>query len=107
MNVIVVISDTLRRDHLGCYGNPWIRTPNLDAFAEQAVVLERAYISSFPTVPCRNDILTGRYTFTYQSWAPLRPDEVTLQDLLGKAGIVTGLVADTPHPFAPGYNYQR
>lgn len=30
MNVILIISDTLRRDHLGCYGNDWIRTPHLD-----------------------------------------------------------------------------
>jgi arylsulfatase A-like enzyme len=107
MNVIVVISDTLRRDHLGCYGNSWIRTPNLDAFAAESLLVERAYIGSFPTVPCRNDVLTGRYAFTYKPWAPLRPDEVTMQDVLGRAGVITGLVADTPHPFAPGYNFQR
>lgn len=107
MNVILVISDTLRRDHLGCYGNPWIRTPHLDDFAQECLILEQAYISSFPTVPCRNDILVGRYTFTYKPWAPLGRDEVTLQDLLRDAGIVTGLVVDTPHPFAPGFNYQR
>jgi len=107
MNVIVVISDTLRRDFLGCYGNTWIRTPNLDAFAQESLLLERAYIGSFPTVPCRNEVLTGRYTFTYHPWAPLRPDDITLQERLGRAGIVTGLVVDTPHPFTPGYNYQR
>lgn len=107
MNVILIISDTLRRDYLGCYGNDWIRTPHLDAFAQECLILERAYIGSFPTVPCRNDILTGRCTFTHKSWAPLHPNEVTLQELLGHAGIITALVADTPHPFAPGYNYQR
>jgi arylsulfatase A-like enzyme len=106
-NVILIVSDTLRRDFLGCYGNHWIRTPHLDAFAQECLILERAYISSFPTVPCRNDILTGRCTFTHKPWAPLQSDEVTLQELLGQAGILTALVADTPHPFAPGYNYQR
>ena len=30
MNVILLVVDTLRAAHLGCYGNPWIRTPNLD-----------------------------------------------------------------------------
>ncbi|HZO92046.1 MAG TPA: sulfatase [Chthonomonadaceae bacterium] len=107
MNVIVVISDTLRRDHLGCYGNPWIQTPNLDAFAQESLTLDRAYISSFPTVPCRNDVLTGRYTFTYRPWAPLEAGQTTLPELLGQAGRITGLVADTPHPFTPGYNFQR
>ncbi|GAG75347.1 unnamed protein product, partial [marine sediment metagenome] len=33
MNVIWLVADTFRRDHLGCYGNEWIRTPALDAFA--------------------------------------------------------------------------
>jgi arylsulfatase A-like enzyme len=51
--------------------------------------------------------LTGRYTFTYKPWAPISEEDVTLQETLGKAGILTSLVADTPHPFAPGYNYQR
>lgn len=107
MNVILIISDTLRRDHLGCYGNPWIRTPHLDAFARRCLVFDRAYCGSFPTVPARNDILTGRWTFAYKSWAPLGGDEVTLQETLNAAGVFTGLVGDTPHPFAAGFNYQR
>ncbi len=37
MNIIVIVSDTLRRDHLGCYGNPSIRTPNLDYFVQKCV----------------------------------------------------------------------
>jgi len=106
-NVFLIISDTLRRDTLSCYGGDWVHTPHLDRFAQQAVIFENAFLSSFPTVPLRNDILTGRYTFTYKPWAPLDRDEVTLQETLRDAGILTSLVADTPHPFAPGYNYQR
>lgn len=107
MNVILIISDTLRRDHLGCYGNTWIHTPNLDEFANKSIVFDQAYCASFPTVPNRNDVLTGRYTFTYKPWAPLDPGEVTLQNVLNEAGVITSLVVDTPHPFAPGFNYQR
>jgi arylsulfatase A-like enzyme len=33
MKVVLIISDSLRRDHLGCYGNPRIRMPKLDRFA--------------------------------------------------------------------------
>ena len=36
MNVVVVMIDSLRRDHVGCYGNDWIKTPNLDALATES-----------------------------------------------------------------------
>jgi len=106
-NVILIVSDTLRRDAVSCYGGKWIQSPHLDRFAQQAFIFENNYVSSFPTVPLRNDLLTGRYTFTYKPWAPLSAGDVTLQETLSKAGILTSLVVDTPHPFAPGYNYQR
>src|SRR5579862_9449870 len=102
MNVVVIVSDTFRRDHLGCYGNTWIKTPSLDAFAKQACVFEHAFTGSFPTVPLRNDIMTGRYSFTYKDWSPLAENETVLSECLNKAGVYTGLVADTPHPFRPG-----
>jgi arylsulfatase A-like enzyme len=107
MNVITIISDTFRRDHLGCYGNRLIKTPCIDRLAEQACVFESAFTGSFPTVPLRNDIMTGRYTFTYKDWSPLGENEVVLSECLNKAGVYTGLVVDTPHPFRPGYAYQR
>lgn len=106
-NVILIVSDTLRRDHVGAYGNDWIHTPHLDRFAVHALRFDQAFSSSFPTVPLRNDILTGRATFTYKPWSPLDRDEQTLQETLNDAGLVTGLFVDTPHPFALGFNYQR
>jgi arylsulfatase A-like enzyme len=106
-NVIVIVSDTLRRDALACFGGRWLRMPNLTAFAAKAVRCENAYLCSFPTVNTRHDILTGRYTFTYKPWSPLDRDTVTLQDALRSAGVYTALVVDTPHPFRPDYNYQR
>src|SRR5438876_6482920 len=81
-NVILIISDTMRRDALGCYGGRWIQTPHLDAFAKRAVRCDNAFLCSFPTVPCRHDILTGRYTFTYKTWSPLDKDTITIQDVL-------------------------
>ncbi len=106
-NVILIISDTLRRDAFSCYGGNWIQTPNFDRFAAQAVVFDNSYIASFPTVNNRNDVLTGRHTFTYKPWSPIDADDVTLQETLEKAGILTSFVVDTPHPFTAGYNYQR
>jgi arylsulfatase A-like enzyme len=107
MNIIVIVSDTLRRDHLRCYGNEWISTPNLDRLAEQSVIFDHAYTASFPTVPNRRDIMTGRYTFTYSKWAPLPADETVLAEELGKAGYMTMMVADNPHILENGYHYDR
>lgn len=107
MNIVLIVSDTFRRDHLGCYGNTWIRTPHLDKFTEESVVFDRAYTASFPTVPHRMDLVTGRYTFTYSSWRPLPTDEIVLAEVLREAGYVTMLIADTPHILKDGYHFDR
>jgi arylsulfatase A-like enzyme len=107
LNVIFIVSDTFRYDHLGCYGNSWIRTPNLDRLAERAVVFERAYAASFPTVPHRHDLYTGRYTFVYSEWAPLPRNELVLSQILRQSGCVTQLIVDTPHILKDGFNYDR
>ena len=107
MNFIVIVSDTFRRDHLGCYGNAWISTPHLDRFAEHAIVFDRAYAGSFPTVPNRRNLFTGRYTFTYSQWAPLPEDEVVLAEELGKAGYTSMMILDTPHITENGYYFDR
>jgi len=107
MNFIVIVSDTLRRDHLGCYGNQWISTPHIDRFAARSQVFERAYSGSFPTVPHRRDLLTGRFTASYTPWAPLSLDEVVLPQVLGEAGYTSMMIADCPHTLENGYHYDR
>lgn len=107
MNIILIVSDTLRRDHLGCYGNTSIRTPHLDAFAEHAVVFENCFPASFPTVPARADLMTGRYTFLYLPWGPLPQGENTLAATLAAAGYTTAAVADTPFLTRNGYGQDR
>lgn len=105
MNIVLIVTDTFRVDHLGCYGNKWIRTPHLDRFSERATTFERCYVSSFPTVPARADLLTGKYDFTYLGWAPLPSEEITLAQLLTEAGYVTFGVTDTPFFVRRGYGY--
>ena len=107
MNFIVIVCDTLRRDFLGCYGNNWIKTPYIDKFARQSIIFDNAYSASFPTVPARRDIFTGKYSFTYSEWRPLENNEVVLAEVLGKAGYITMFIADTPHFVRDGYNFQR
>ncbi len=107
MKVILIVSDTLRRDHLGLYGSNDVKTPNLDRFAGHASVFDRAYCASFPTVPHRTDVMTGRYTFTHGGWQALQRDAVTLPGILAQAGCVTMFVGDTPHIFQHGFNFDR
>ena len=95
-NIMVVVSDTFRRDHLGAYGNPFIRTPHLDEFARSSVVFENHLISSFPTMPARADILTGTFSYTHMGWEPLPRHLSTLPEVLSKAGYLTMGVVDTP-----------
>lgn len=107
MNIILIISDTFRQDHLGCYGNPWIQTPHLDNLSEFSVLFEQAYAASFPTMPARADLLTGKYTFTYRGWQPLPQNEITLPQLLQEAGYSTMAVVDVPFYMRNGYGYDR
>jgi len=107
MNIVVIISDTLRRDYLGCYGNQTVRTPHLDEFAKRCVVFDRAYLASFPTMPMRADLYTGKFTLTYLGWAPMSKDEVILPQLLTDAGYLTAAVVDTPFYVRYGFGYDR
>ncbi|HKH76224.1 MAG TPA: sulfatase-like hydrolase/transferase, partial [Rubrobacteraceae bacterium] len=104
-NVLVIVSDTFRRDHLGVYGHPWIRTPYLDAFARSAVVFEGHTISSFPTMPARADILTGTFSYTHMGWEPLPKGLPTLSGLLAEAGYLTMGIVDTPFFVRGGFGY--
>jgi len=107
MNVIWVISDSLRRDHVGAYGNKDIITPSIDAFAEKSVRFDRHYIAGFPTMPTRADYLTGRWTMSYMQWEPLFKDEILLPELLANNGINTAAIVDTPFYIRVNMNYDQ
>lgn len=107
MNFIVVVVDTLRRDHLPCYGSGEVFAPRLTAFANEAVVFDNCRAASFPTVPARADLMTGRYTFVSRDWGPLPREEPTLAQLLSTAGYLTVGVADTPFLLRSGYGYDQ
>ncbi len=107
MNVIWIVSDTFRRDHLGCYGNKIIHTPSLDALAARSVRFERYYAASFPTMPTRADHFTGRWTGCFMRWEPLPRGQVTLAQILRRNGFHTAAVVDTPFYLRGSMNYDR
>ncbi|MDR7463166.1 MAG: sulfatase [Armatimonadota bacterium] len=120
MNVTLIIADTLRADHLGCYGNPWIRTPTLDHLATESIVFTRAYPEVLPTIPVRRTLHTGRRTFPCRDWFPRKGDtvrvpgwqpipeeEVTLAEILQHEGYRTALITDVFHMFKPSMNFHR
>src|ERR671920_3295 len=106
-NMVVIVSDTFRRDHLGAFGNTNIHTPHLDGFARSSVLFDRHIISSFPTMPARADILTGTFSYTYMGWEPLPQSLPTLPGLLSEAGYLTMGVVDTPFFVRGGFGYDR
>ena len=106
-NVVVIVADTFRRDHLGAYGNPRIRTPYLDELARSSVVFENHLLSSFPTMPARADILTGTFSYAHMGWEPLPQHLMTLPELLSSAGYLTMGVVDTPFFIRNGFGYDR
>ena len=120
MNVVLVILDSLRKDHVGAYGNDGIETPNLDALAAGSLRFTRAYPESIPTLPARRAIHTGLRTWPFRNWDPpegetfmpagwqhIPEDQTTLSEILLEQGFNTTLFSDTHHLFKASMNFQR
>jgi arylsulfatase A-like enzyme/Tfp pilus assembly protein PilF len=95
-NVVFITIDTLRADHLGCYGYKQIRTPNIDALASESFRFERAYTPVPVTLPAHTAIFTGTYpTLSGMhdfSGNKLNPKQPTLASVLKQHGYATGAV---------------
>jgi arylsulfatase A-like enzyme len=92
MNVVLVVIDTLRADHLGCYGYDRDTSPRIDAVAEESILFERAEAAASWTLASTATILTGLYPFAHGLvWTthPLSPDAITLPERLQAAGYAT------------------
>ncbi len=59
-NILFFITDQLRADHLGCYGNRIIRTPAIDSLAARGITFDRFYVASPVCQPNRATLMTGR-----------------------------------------------
>ncbi|MHC4502188.1 MAG: sulfatase family protein [Planctomycetota bacterium] len=93
-NILWICTDQQRFDALGCYGNRFVRTPNVDALARDGTLFEHAFAQSPVSTPSRASFLTGRYPRTTrcrQNGQDIPADEVLVTRLLAEAGYVCGL----------------
>jgi len=110
MNLIIIIADTTRADHLGCYGSTSVKTPNLDQLAAEGVLFNNCYADGLPTIPMRRVLMTGKTILPVKdgpAWRPLDDEDVTIAQVLTRKGYTTGFIADTYHYFKPKMNFHR
>lgn len=94
-NVLLLLTDQQRADHLGCYGNRILRTPNIDALAARGVAFDRFYVTSPVCMPNRASLMTGRLPSLHgvrSNGLPLQLDNAVFTELLRAAGYRTALV---------------
>lgn len=97
-NVLFIMADQLRADHLACYGHPYIKTPNIDALAKRGVKFERAFVNSGVCGPSRMSFYTGRYPSTHgATWnrVPLSVGEITMGEYLREKNLNLVLAGKT------------
>ena len=94
-NLVLIMCDQLRKDFLGCYGNEYVNTPNIDSLAAHSTVFDHCYVNNPICMPSRMSIFTGLYPHNHNQWTngnqlehPLR----TLADHLHDNGYHTGSI---------------
>jgi arylsulfatase A-like enzyme len=108
LNVLLLIIDSLRPDHVGAYGSPQIQTPNVDALANRGLRFNRAFPEAMVTVPARRSIFSSRRIFPFRDWKPnkeigtspgwlpIDDPEKTFTTALKDQGYWTAQVSDNP-----------
>jgi arylsulfatase A-like enzyme len=94
-NFLFIMTDQHRADHLGCYGNKVVQTPNIDSLAANGNRWERFYVANPICMPNRASIMTGRMSSLHgarHNGIPLSHDHTTFVELLKAAGYATGLI---------------
>jgi len=110
-NVFLVTIDTLRADHVHCYGDAQIKTPTLDALARDGILFQEAFTPIAITTPSHATILTGLWPSDHgvsDFGVPLSPEHPDLAELLKPQGYRTaafiGSVILDSHEIAPGFD---
>jgi len=120
INVLLITIDTLRADHLSCYGYEGIRTPNIDRLAEEGILFELAISQSPWTLPSVASIVTGLYPTscgagehvwhgTHKLQTPIYAAVPTIAEILRNNGynttaFVTNHFVGSRYGFAKGFD---
>jgi arylsulfatase A-like enzyme len=94
-NIVFILSDDHRWDHLGVAGHPWIQTPNLDQLANEGVLFNNSFCTTSLCSPSRASFVTGQYAHNHgvkNNLSHWNNDNVTVLELLKKSGYQTGFI---------------
>jgi arylsulfatase A-like enzyme len=113
MKVILFVIDTLRADHLGCYGYHRETSPNIDRLAKEGVLFENAYPSDVPTQPSFTSMFTGQRGILTGIVSHSRTENLSesvpyLTEILAQNGVTTAAVSTLymmRRWFARGFKY--
>jgi arylsulfatase A-like enzyme len=104
-NILIFMPDQQRADCLGCYGNPFVQTPNIDALAARGMRFENAYANHPVCGPSRINLMTGWYPHTHGHRTLtnlLKPEDPNLLRYLKHAGYNVAFAGARGDVFAPG-----
>lgn len=99
-NIVLIISDDHGREALGCYGNPVVKTPHLDALAAEGIRFSHSFCTTASCAPSRSVVLTGLHNHTNGTFGLTHSPHnfsiangiKTLPIYLGEAGYRTGRI---------------
>jgi len=133
-NIVFILTDDMGWKDLGCYGNKYTETPNIDSLARSGILFTQSYAACPVSSPTRASIMTGKYPARLQltnfiagnrtdpaspvlpaPWKPyLEAREITIAELLRGAGYATAMVGkwhlgghDSIAPWNQGFIYTR
>ncbi|HLJ92983.1 MAG TPA: sulfatase-like hydrolase/transferase [Gemmataceae bacterium] len=103
MNAIVLVASELDLGYVGCYGNEWVQTPNLDRLAAEGIVFDQHIADRVDETEGERAWQTGCYRFSgdKRSDKPPSPEPITLLPVLAEHDVGTFLIRDrrlSPHP---------
>jgi arylsulfatase A-like enzyme len=112
-NVLLITIDTLRADHLGCYGYPRATSPNIDAWSKEGTIFTNATAAVPLTLPSHSTIMTGEYPFAHgvrdnggfyldNKWKTIA--EVTRAAGMHTGGFISAFVLDRRWGIAQGFD---
>lgn len=111
-NIIFISIDTLRADHLGCYGYERDTSPGIDALAKESVRFDHAFSQSSWTLPSHMSMMTSQYPHVHgveTGRKPLPDSAVTLAEVLSSSGYYTAafvswVYVDSRYGFSQGFD---